>query len=82
MYNATNTGKEANAYLILCITMLPIFENTNFTAVDDFLRLTIPDIHNSDWKIFSDISPTWKFVKYTFYCSPPKISLERLKLET
>jgi len=25
---------------------------------------------------------TGKFVKYTFYCSPPKISLERLKLET
>ena len=43
MYNATNTGKEANAYLILYITMLPIFENTNFTAVDDFLRLTILD---------------------------------------
>ena len=35
--------------------MLLIFENTNFTAVDDFLRLTIPNIHNSDWKIFSDI---------------------------
>jgi len=52
MYNATNTGKEANAYLILYITMLPIFENTNFTAVVDFLRLTIPDIRNSDWKIF------------------------------
>jgi len=48
MYNATNTGKEANAYLILYITMLPIFENTNFTAVVDFLRLTIPDICNSD----------------------------------
>jgi len=28
------------------------FENTNFTVVDDFRRLTIPDIHNSDWKIF------------------------------
>ena len=35
--------------------MLPIFENTNFTAVDDFLRLTISNIHNSNWKIFSDI---------------------------
>ena len=54
-YNVTNTGKEANAYLILYITMLPIFENTNFTAVDDFLRLTISNIHNSNWKIFSDI---------------------------
>ena len=62
--------------------MLPIFENTNFTAVDDFLRLTIPNIHNSDRKIFSDIKKTEKFVKYTFYSSPPKMSLERLKLET
>jgi len=55
MYNATNTGKEANVYLILYMPMLSIFENTNFTAVDDFLRLTIRYIHNSDWKIFSDI---------------------------
>ena len=39
MYNATNRGKEANTYLILYMPMLSIFENTNFTAVDDFFRL-------------------------------------------